>query len=124
MVLCRAPESRCGRDLRHDWTSVFGLLAVARRDRRSLLLRVVEENRRTVLIPDVGSLTVQLRWVVNLPEDIEELFVGDALRIVRDLDRLGMAGGVAADLAVCRILQVTAGVAGNGVDDAGNLAKR
>ena len=58
---------------------------------------------RAVLVADVRALPVQLRRVVLGEEDGEQLLVGDALRVVGDLDDLGVARAVAADLLVGRV---------------------
>src|SRR5437867_10759285 len=94
VVLLRAIERGRGRDLGDDRPlEAPGLLeARLRGARRRLLLPGVEEDRRAVLLADVGALAVQLRRVVVLPEHVEELLVGDACRVVLHLHALGVAG--------------------------------
>ena len=79
------------------------------------------EDDRTVLVADVGALAVDLRRVVHLEEILHERAVGDLGRIERDLDDLGVAGALGADLLVGREVGLTAGVAADGGLDAGDL---
>jgi hypothetical protein len=65
-------------------------------DRRRLLLRRVIEDGRTVLGADVGPLAVERRWVVDLPEDVEQFVVGNLQGIVFDLDDFRMPGAIGA----------------------------
>ena len=94
------------------------------RDRRLLLLGRVEVDRRAVLAADVRPLPVPLRGVVRAPEEVEQLVVGDLLGVVLDLDRLGVAGRVGADVVVGGVVGVPAGVADAGAGDAGDLPER
>ena len=87
------------------------LLGVARADRRRLLRGRGEEDRRAVLRADVEALAVAGRRVVGRPEALEQLVVADDRRVERHLDRLRVAGALAAHLAVGRVLRVAAGVA-------------
>src|SRR5881409_3823061 len=69
------------------------------------------EDRAPVLVTDVWSLPVDLGRIMHGPEHFEELIERNALRVERHLRGLGMAGGVRADLLICRILRDTARVA-------------
>src|SRR2546423_11014039 len=100
------------------------LLLGLRAERRLLLFGIVEEDHRAVLVADVPALTVELGRVVLAPEDVEQLLVGDLLRVVGDLDDLGMAGRVRADVLVGRVLERAALVTGFGLRDAVELAER
>ena len=71
----------------------------------------MEEDRRTVLASVIRALAVQLRGIVVLPEDIEQLFIIDLGRIVFNLDCLGVSGAVAANVFVGRVRKLSAGVA-------------
>ena len=62
----------------------------------------VGEDRRAVLGADVPALAVHLGRVVEAPEPVDELAVGDLVRVERDLDRLGVAGRAVADRACSR----------------------
>ena len=84
----------------------------------------MDEDRGTVLIPDVPTLPVQLRRIVLAPEDVEQLAVGDPLGVERDLHDLGMAGRVRADVLVGRVPGVPAGVADARPADALELPER
>src|SRR6266481_7122475 len=82
-----------------------------RRDGRRLLRGVVEEDRRAVLRPHVGSLAIHRRRIVLAPEDVEQLLVRHARGIVVDEHALRVAGTRGAHLLVRRILDGAAGVA-------------
>src|SRR5579871_5626771 len=120
MVVFRRPEPRRRQNLRDDRARVILLLAIARCNRGALLRVTVREDGRAILIADVGSLTIELRGIVNLPKDVQQRLVVDPLRIERNLDGFGVAGRVAADLAVRWVLDVAAGIARYGLDDARN----
>src|SRR5690606_18684503 len=77
----------------------------------------VVEDHRAVLGADVVALAEALGGVVALPEDLEQVGVGDLLRVEDDADRLGVAGGAGADLFVGRVGGVSALVADGGGDD-------
>src|SRR5579864_4374712 len=87
------------------------------------LLRRVGEDHRPILCSMVGTLAVELCRVVHLEEEIDQLFVTDLRRIEGNLDDLSVVGGAAAHLTVARICDMTAGIAGYNVTDAGHLAK-
>ena len=59
----------------------------------------MEEDRRAVLAAEVQPLAVYLGRIVEAPEDVEQLLVGDFVGIEADLDRLGVAGALGAGLA-------------------------
>src|SRR5579863_8302811 len=74
VVLLGVPE-RCGRnDLGDDRALVATRLLepLLRRDRRSLLLGRVIEDHRPVVVADVWTLAIELRWIVVHPEDVEQ----------------------------------------------------
>src|SRR5580692_8594770 len=83
----------------------------------------MREDRRTVLIADVGPLAIELRGIVNLPEQVEEPIVRHTLRIIDHFDRLRVSRAVTADLPVRRVLGVAAGVARDGLFDSRKLTK-
>src|SRR5829696_345596 len=76
------------------------------------LVLVVVEDRRPVLRPDVRALPVQRRGVVDGEVDLQDLPERDDLGVESHLDDLGVAGGPGADLAVRRIGDLSARVAG------------
>ena len=90
---------------------------------RGLLLGVVGEDGRAVLGADVGPLAVRGGRVVDRPEDVEELVVGDLLGVVVDLDDLGVAGPAGADVAIGRVGERPARVADGDVGDPLDLAE-
>src|SRR3954469_14203065 len=70
------------------------------------------EDLRAVARADVVALTVLGAGVVDLEEELQDVPVGDPLRIEDDLDGLGVAGMV----AIGRVLVLAAGVADAGGD--------
>src|SRR4029077_17517588 len=68
------------------------------------------EYRRAVLLADIRPLAVHRRGIVVLPKNLEKIAVGDFRRVVRDLERFGMAGTAAADVLISGILRLTARV--------------
>src|SRR5262249_22068656 len=85
-----------------------------------LLVLVVIEDDRAVLRAVVGPLGVERRRVVALPEDLEQVVVGDFRGVVFDLDDLGVPGQPGADHVVGRVRGVAPGVARDDVLDAGD----
>src|SRR6185437_3242268 len=82
------------------------------------------EDCRAVLLAEVRALTVQLRGIVVLPENIEQVFIGNSGGVVIDLDRFRMACGVGANVFVGGVLHLTADVTDAGSGYARNLTKR
>jgi hypothetical protein len=76
-----------------------------------LLARI--EDLRAIVRADVVALAVLGRRVVDLEEELEDVSVGDALRVEDDLDCLGVTGMV----AVGRVLVAPAGVSDAGRED-------
>ena len=84
-----------------------------------LLLRLVDiVDPRAIAGAEVVALAVQRRRVVDLEEELDQLPVTDPGGVEDDLDALGMA----AVIAIGRILHIAAGVADTGLLDAGELA--
>src|SRR3990170_1098898 len=75
-----------------------------------ILLRPVE-HRGAVLRTHTRPLPIRRRGVMAVPEDIEQLLVGDLRRIVNHLYCLRVSGPVGADVFVGRVLQAAARVA-------------
>ena len=65
-----------------------------------------------VLRSDVVALAVELGWIVDGEEDLEEGFVGDDAWVKLDFNHLGVAGGAAADRLVGGMGVVAACVGG------------
>ena len=124
MVLLGGPKARRRENLRHDWARVVALLAIARRDRSARLRLAVREDSRAILIAEIGSLTIELGRIVNLPKESQKLFVIDLLRVKGYLDRFGMAGRVTADLTVRRVLDPASDVTRNDLENARNPPER
>ena len=83
----------------------------------------MEVDGRAVLAADVRALAVPLRGVVRAPKQVEQRVVGDLRWVELDLDRLGVAGRVGADVVVGGVLGMPAGLADAGAGDAGDLAE-
>ena len=123
VVILRWIEGRCRRDLGDDSAAVFQLLRLKGGGRGRLLLRIGEEDGRTVLRPDVPALPVFCRGIVDPPKRIEQEFVGDFSRIVFDPDGFGVAGPAGADLLVAGRISGASCVAHGGRGHARDLAK-
>jgi hypothetical protein len=82
-----------------------------------------KENGGTILAAEVRALAVDLGGIVILPEDVEQLFVGELGGIVGDFYCFGVAGAVSADFLVGWIAGLAAGIAYASGDDAGQLAE-
>ena len=80
---------------------------------RLFLFRRVEKNNRTVLRSEIDSLPIWCRGIMGIPENFQQVFVGNNRRIESDLHNLRMTGGVGADLFVGRIRNAAAHVAAN-----------
>src|SRR3954466_3572585 len=102
-----------GNDLRHDWLPKAPALIQSffRSDGRGPLFGRVKEDDRAILLSDVWPLTIERCGVVVLPEDIQQRVVRDPLRIELHLHRFGVPCGSGADVAIRRVLQLSAGIA-------------
>src|SRR4030095_6803536 len=86
------------------------------------LLVIGGKDCRAILRADIGALAVELGRVVHDgEEDLQNLAVGNLLRVVFDLDRFGVTGPAARHQIVVGGLLAAAGVAGDGVDYAGGV---
>src|SRR5689334_18087705 len=81
------------------------------------------ENRGAILLAEVRTLAVQLGWIVVLPENIEQIFIGNSGGIVINLDRFRMAGGIRANVFVRGVLHLAADVTDSGSRYAWNLTE-
>lgn len=70
----------------------------------------MKEDDGPVLGAVIGALGVEGRWVMDFPEDFQDLAIGDDLGVVGDLDDFGVAGGAIADLFIGRIRGMSTGV--------------
>src|ERR1700694_830964 len=84
----------------------------------------MEEDDRPVLVTVVGSLAVEGRRIVHVPESVQELVIRDFGGIVGDLDRLRVTRSAGADLLVSRVVARATGVAGHRVDHARHLVEK
>src|SRR6266540_1427752 len=121
VIVLGDPEGARRGDLGGDPVGQPLLLLVARRHGGGLLLRAEREDRGSILSAAIRPLPVAARRIVRPPEEAEQLRVADLLRIELDQERLGVAGPMAGDVLVRRVLRLSAGVADRGGDDAGHL---
>ena len=85
--------------------------------RRQFLRFAVIKDEGAVLRALVRALAIERGWIMRLPENVEQLLVGDSGRVKFDLGHLGVAGGAGAYLFVGRAGGVAAGkAAGDGFD--------
>ena len=105
MIFLRRVERARRRDLGHDPGGKH-LRRIQLRDHlfgRLLLGVVMIEDPRAVLRADVGPLPVLRRRVMGAEKDLEQFFVRHLLRVVFDLNRLGVTRLARADLLVGRV---------------------
>src|SRR5437870_397927 len=103
MVVLSRIEAACGGDFRHDRAIETLLPMLFRFARGPLLLGRVIKNRRPVLGAYIRSLAVQRGGIVQLPEVVEQLVVGNLCRIEGDLNGLGVTCFVSTHVAVSGI---------------------
>src|SRR5689334_17578001 len=84
----------------------------------------MREDDRAVLRADIGTLAVELRWVMHLEEQIEQFFVADFRRVERDFHHFGVVGGAAANLSIVGVGDMAARVARYSVNHAGHFAEK
>src|SRR5258708_7104282 len=87
------------------------------------LLRRMIEDGGAVLCSPVRALAVELRGIVILPENLEQVGVANFGRIVVNFNRFGVARAVSADVFVRGTLGLPAEIADAGRGHAGNLSK-
>lgn len=92
----------------------FGLLS---------LVVGVGEDSGAVLGSDVGTLLVEGCGVVDFPEEVKKLFVGDFFGIESGLNDFGVAGESATDFFVGDVFDVAAHVSAVDLFDAVELAE-
>src|ERR1700691_4828506 len=84
----------------------------------ALLVSVRIEDSRAIRWSLIGALIIQFgRIVRNREINLQNLAVGNLLRIVSDLNRLGVTGPFGADHLVMGGFLLAAGIPGYGVDD-------
>jgi hypothetical protein len=88
------------------------------------LFLIVKENNGTVLRSGKVSLPAGLCRIMQVPENVEKVVVGDTCRIKNNANRFRMAGGTGFNLLVAGILKQTTGIACNRLKNAINLPER
>ena len=116
VVLFRTPEGGSRNNLGYDGPFEFSraLESFLGRSGKRLLLRGVVENHRSVLGSHVGPLAVQRGGIVVLPENCQEIVVGDLCGIIDDFNRLGMPCLVCANGFVGWVVESSSHVADGG----------
>ena len=74
----------------------------------------MREDHAAVLPTHVGTLPVHLRRIVQVPEHVDQRFVGNSLRIEADLHDFGMFRRAPANLLVRRLCHGATHVAYSG----------
>src|SRR5438445_13363110 len=82
------------------------------------------KDHRAILRAEIRPLPIHGRRIVNVPKQLQELFVRHLRGIVLDLDHFGVAALVGADLAISRMLEPAAHVAGGRANNPIELAER
>lgn len=116
VILCLIKSSERF-DRRCDGLGVLLLTLVSDPLRNQPLCIVVIENYGAVLIADVGSLSIDLRGVVEAEEGVHDLVVTDLGGVECDLNDFGMSRVAVADLFVGGVFDGAAGVAADGIDN-------
>src|SRR5437016_3380568 len=83
----------------------------------------MEENGAAVLRAPIRPLAVLGRWIVVLPEDVQQRVIRHLRGIELHFYHLGMSRLVCADFFIRRILSVAAGIAHGRCHHAGSLTK-
>ena len=81
----------------------------------------MKENRGAVLRAPIGPLAVDLRGIVVLPENFQQIVVRDFRGIVFHFDRFGVAGAIGANFFIGGVLGLATGVADASGGDARHL---
>jgi hypothetical protein len=89
---------------------------------RFLLGRVCEDCR-AVLRAIIGTLAIHLRWIVHVPEGVNQGFITDLSRVEGHLNNLGVAGVIGANVFIGRVLRMAVAVADGGVNNSRDHAK-
>src|SRR5690606_18801467 len=126
VVILGRVELRGRDDLRDD--RAWQLAALLELPLRALcelaLLLVVIEDRAAVLLAAIAELPAGIDRIDVAPKHAEQRLVAHDVRIVLDLDGLGVPGIAARHLLVLRIRDVSADVAGSRRNDAVDLVER
>ena len=81
------------------------------------------KDHRSILCANVGTLSIDLRWIMAGKEHLEQLTIGDNSWIVRDLNRFSMARFSSAYLCVGRIRNIAARITNRGREDTGHFGE-
>ncbi len=120
MILFRRVEGARRADFRNH-TNAFADEHFLRCFRRSVLGRRGVKDGGAILCPDISALSVPLRRIVNMPEDIQKSFQRNETGFEYDFNNLRMAGFTGAHFLVRRIRLMTAHVSGDDGMHAFNL---
>ncbi len=120
MVILSDDEISGGQNLRGDWplNAPAFLQSITRGDGNRFLLGAMEEHCSQILTANVHALAVRLRWVVVLPKDLDQIIVGDTVRVISHTHGFDVAGGAGADLLVGCLGNMATGVTRFGTQNA------
>ena len=126
MVFLGPVERAERRDLRDDRVAPDFRPVHFRDDllRGLLLLRRVIKDRGPILRPDVRTLTIEGRRIVDREEDAQDIDERDGLRVECDLDRLRMPRRVRAHGLVRGVCEMAAGISDLDLFDAAEVLEQ
>src|SRR5690606_40633062 len=89
-----------------------------------LFLSVAQcEYRRFVAVAPITELTAGISRIDAAPKSVEQLFIGDDIRIEGDFDSFIIAGSACRYLRVSRVRCIPADIARDGRENARNIIK-
>ena len=97
---------------------LFGLVS------QSFLLFILNKYPGNVLCAAIHKLPAVIGRIDTSPKNFQQIFIGNLLWIIMDLNRLNMFGQAACHCFIGRVFPVTAGVARNNFLDSGQFLKR
>ena len=109
MIIFSAPKRRVRFDFSGD-SQPFLFEHFNEPFRSFLLLLVFVKDGRAVLLADVRTLAINLRWVVDFKKESGKIFEGCFGWVKNHLDCLGMTGFAGADILLCWIWFYPAGI--------------
>ena len=87
------------------------------------LLIIQKENAGPVLRAYIGPLSIELCKIVCFKKKLRQLIIACFRGIINHLDRFGMARLICADLLICRIIHMSAGISNRRRNDTGDFLK-
>src|SRR5579872_961394 len=84
----------------------------------------MKKYRCAILLAVVGPLPIELRRIVVLPKDVQEIAIRDLIRVKCNLYNFRVPSLIRADVLIRGILQVSTHVTHGRRGDAGNFTER